>query len=162
MVKESARGIERIHDMYFIYTHPLISIHPFIHHLFPKECRNEGRTILIMIFFLCVLLKSRIFNVKHPIRITTFHQFYKFFLHFLIQLLMLKMLSSIASIQNFKLRSWVFTKSRPSSIQFLVKKNNNLSSSFWCDDSAFTFTFPCHVCLFFYKPLPRLPTISQY
>ena len=31
MVKESAREIERIHDMYFIYTHPLISIHPFIH-----------------------------------------------------------------------------------------------------------------------------------
>ena len=139
MVKESAREIERVHDVYFIYTHLLISIHPFIHHLFPKECRNEGRTIL----------KDRIFNVKHPIRIIAFHQFYKFFLYFLIQLLMLKMLSSIASIQSFELRSWVFTKSRPTSIQFLVKKNSNLSSSFWCDDSAFTFNFPCHVCLFF-------------
>ena len=36
MVRESAREIERIYDMYFIYTHPSFSIHPFIHHLFPK------------------------------------------------------------------------------------------------------------------------------
>ena len=130
MVKESAREIERIHDMYFIYTHPLISIHPSIHHIFPKECRNEGRNILITIFFLCVLLKNRIFNVKHPIKIIVFHQFYKLFLHLIIQLLMLKMLSSVASIQSFEFKSWVFTKSRPSSIQFLVKKNSNLTSSF--------------------------------
>ena len=161
MAKESAREIKRIHDMHFIYTHPLISMHPFIHHLFPKESRNEGRTILIMIFFLCVLLKNRIFNVKHPIRITAFHQFYKFFFHFLIWLLMLKMLSSIASIYSFELRSWVFTKSHPSSIQFLVKKNSNLSSSFWCDDSTFTFSFfACLPFFFFDKPLPHLPTIS--
>ena len=150
MVKESAREIERIHDMYFIYSQPLISIHPFIYHLFPKKCRNEGRTILLTIFFLYILLKNRIFNVKQPIGIIAFHQFYKFFLHLIIWLLMLKMLSSIASLQSFELRSWVFTKNLPSSIQFLVKKNSNLSSSFWYDNFAFTFTFPYHVCLFFF------------
>ena len=129
MVKESAREIERIHDMYFIDQKKSLSIH-LSTIFFPKECRNEGRNILITIFFLCVLLKNRIFNVKHPIRITMFYQFYKLFLHFLIWLLMLKMLSSIASIQSFEFRSWVFTKSHPNSIQFLVKKNSNLTSSF--------------------------------
>ena len=152
MVRESAREIERIYDMYSIYTHLPFSIHPFIHHLFPKGCRNEGRTILVTIFFFCVLLKNRIFNVKHPIRIVVFHIFHKCLLHFHVWLFMLKILSYIASTQSFKLRSWVFSKSRPNSIQFLVKKNSNLLSSFWCDDSAFTFTFPCHVYLFFHKP----------
>ena len=162
MVRESAREIKRIYDMYFIYAHPSFSIHPFMHHLFPKRCRNEGMTIFVTIFFLCVLLKNRIFNMKHPIRIVVFHIFHKCLLHFLVWLLMLKMLSYKASIQSFKLRSWVFSKSRPSFIQLLVKKNCNLSSSFWCDDSSFTFILPCHVYLFYYKPLPRLPTISQY
>ena len=55
--------------MYFIYTHPPISLHPFIHQLFPKRCRNERRTILVTIFFRFVLLKNRISNAKHPIRI---------------------------------------------------------------------------------------------
>ena len=78
MVRERTREIERIYDMYFIYTHP--SIHPFIHHLFPKGCRNKGMTILVTIFFLRVLLKNRIFNVKHPIRIVVFHIFHKYLL----------------------------------------------------------------------------------
>ena len=73
LTNNGLRESERIYDMYFIYTHPPISLHPFIHHLFPKRCRNEGRTILVTIFFLFVLLKNRISNAKHPIRIAVFH-----------------------------------------------------------------------------------------
>ena len=68
MVREG----ERIYAMYLIYTHPPISLHPFIHHLFPKRCRNERRTILVTIFFRFILLKNRISNAKHPIRIACF------------------------------------------------------------------------------------------
>ena len=59
LTNNGQRESERIYDMYFIYTHPPISRHPFIPHLFPKRCRNEGRTILVTIFFLFVLKENK-------------------------------------------------------------------------------------------------------